>query len=222
MRNLRKLGLVLMAVMALGAVVASAAQAESQFTATEYPATITGHQEGEVNRLVVGGITVECEVATFHGTLAGASSSLTVTPDYTGCETSLGTEATIDTAGCDYLFHAGAAVEGSNHDSYEGSVDVSCETGKEIRVTAGFCNVDVAAQSINSGITYTNLTNAEPTEDVTVDVNSTVAVKGTNVFLCPSSVTSATTGTYESKVTIQGWTDPTEEKQIGVLVSTSE
>lgn len=232
MRNLRKLGLALMAVMALGAVVASAAQATNgEFTAGEYPAVVSAEQETGaeiVNRFVVGGVGVECEVATFGGTLEKPSSTLGIHPHYTNCETSLGTEATIDvTNGCGYLFHAGEGLN-ANDDVFAGTVDIHCEsegktveTATAIVVTAGFCNIDVKTQTGINGITYTNITGSP--KDVTIDVNSTnVEVKGTNVFLCPSAVTSATTGTYESKVTVKGFEDIAEGKQIDALISTEE
>jgi hypothetical protein len=111
-RNLKTLGLALGTVFALGAVLASTASAVTQpvahFTASEYPAHITGTQiENHTFAVFPGNIT--CEAAHFEShAQEKASTSLTVTPKYENCTTQVGGGAkkptTVTTNGCWYRF----------------------------------------------------------------------------------------------------------------------
>ncbi len=215
MRNLKILGLAFVAVLAMSAMVASAAQA-SKFTAAEYPATITGEQEGgsTANRLTVGGAFVTCAQGNYHGTLSEASSTLSVSLDYTECETSFGTSATVDNNGCGYTFHSGAGAE----DTWAGTADLVCPAGQELTVTLGLCTVHVAPQANLGGITFTNKTEASP-KDVTVEAETPVVVNVTNVFLCPLA-TGVQNGTLDTKVTVKAYKDTggTEGAQIDTFI----
>src|SRR4051812_44065241 len=83
--KLKRLGLVLVAVAALAAVGASAAQA-GEFTAENYAATITGNQISKHTFKFEAGTDV-CTVATFHGTQAAAAETLTLNASYENCAT---------------------------------------------------------------------------------------------------------------------------------------
>jgi len=125
-RNLKALGLALFAVLALGAMAASAAQA-GQFTAGGFPATITG-QHTTVQELDTELGTMECGLK-LHGELAAASEDLTLTPEYgTSCKIG-GDEVHVKLNGCDYRLHAGATIA---MDMVEGSLDVKCPAGQAI------------------------------------------------------------------------------------------
>jgi hypothetical protein len=209
MRNLKALGTALMAVVALGAVFASASQAAS-LTAPPYPASLTAEQEsGQVNKFVAGGLTVECKKATFTGTITAATSTPSATPTYEECETSLGTKAPIDTNGCSYQFH----VTAGSGDTFTGTVDVVCPPEKDITVTAGLCTIHIKPQTGLNGITYTNITSAEANkDDVTIDVvSNNIHAVITNVFGCPTEgpfPKTVTNAEYVSKVTVRGFNDP--------------
>jgi len=100
----RSLGLAVVALLALAAIEASAAQA-GQFTAGSYPSTIKGQ---------VGIHLIETEVGTMicserlDGELASAAETLTLTPDFGSTCTLNGKEVHFNANGCDYLLHAGA------------------------------------------------------------------------------------------------------------------
>ena len=108
-RNLKAMGLALVAVFALGAISASSAMAEetkpiAHFTASEYPAKVTGSQIGKAI-LVVGSLGEStCNKAHFHGELTKAATSLTGTGTLEECEmhTFLGQHrpVTVTTNGC--------------------------------------------------------------------------------------------------------------------------
>ena len=79
------LGLAFVAVLAMSAVTASAAQATPLLEASKYWATIeaTGENVGENFHTEAG--TITCKVSHYTGTLSAASSTLTAHPTYTEC-----------------------------------------------------------------------------------------------------------------------------------------
>ncbi len=221
MRCLQILGGVLIAAWVANGLAVASAQG-SQFSATSFPAAITAEQEaGQTNQFEVGGSSVKCSTATFSATLAKARSTLTITPDYTGCTTSFGTEASVDNNGCDFVLHAGSAQDESD-DVFTGAADLVCPAGQELKLTLGLCTIDIPAQEELEGVTYTNKTEASP-HNVTVDLALTaVELKVTNVFLCPLSV-STTTGSYQSKILVKGYEDLAGGKEgsgVGVTLKT--
>ncbi len=214
MRNLKTLGVAFVAMLALTAVVASAAQASS-FTAAEYPAKVTGEQlAAGPNKLTLGSSSVTCSTGNYAGTLAGASSTLEVSLDYTGCKTSFETEATVDNNGCTYLFHSGAS---TGTDKFAATADLKCPAGQELTVTLGLCTVHIAPQNGLTGVTLTNNTGSPG--DVTVTATTAVTVNVTNVFLCPLS-TGSQTATLDANVTVKAYKDTggTEGAQLNALV----
>ncbi len=214
MRKLRTLGVALVAVVALGVVMASAAQA-SKFTASEYPATITGEQEaGQINRLTIGSNYFQCGTGNYHGTMTEASSTLTTTIDITGCETSFGTEATVDNNGCDYLLHSGAEV---TPDVFSATLDLVCPVEKEVTITLGLCTIHIKPQKGLGGVILTNKTEGTR-KDVTVDTSIQLEANVTNVFLCPLT-TGVQTVTTDGKDTYKAYKDgPPEGAQLDFWV----
>ncbi len=207
MCNRKILGLAVVAVLAMTAVAAPAAIA-AEFTAEKYPVKVTGTQDPGTNKIVVegGNLTTECSSTEtkFHGTMEKPTSFLTVEATYKGCISNLGSAATIDMNGCDYIFGVGAGAT----DTWAGFVTINCPAGKQIEVTGGLCNVDIPAQTLLGGVTYTNLTAAKPKKDVTVDM----AIKGikytmTPIIFCPFSHETRSDGEYLSSVTLRAFED---------------
>jgi hypothetical protein len=149
-RNSKLLGLALVAFLAITAVIASSASA-AEFTASDYPATISGTQSA-AHRFEVGGGTVTCNTATFSGTQSGASVNQTIDPTYTGCTAFGFINSTVtgfkNTGGsCDYSFNA------------NGVNTLVCPSG-DVKIDAGPCSVTLEA-SKNTALksnTYTNNT----------------------------------------------------------------
>jgi hypothetical protein len=112
-RNFKALGLAVVAVLAMSAVVSSAAQAAVNYTSTTgvYPATVSGTQSTTHNFVIGGNRTLTCDEAKFSGALTAASTEITITPTYgsatTACHVILlenTFDATVTVNSCDYLF----------------------------------------------------------------------------------------------------------------------
>jgi hypothetical protein len=146
-------GLVALAIVAISAVAASAAQA-GEFTASKYPATITGTQIAKHEFKFNTG-TVNCAKATFDGTLEAASETLTITAEYKECATPKG-GVNVKMNSCDFLLHAGETLENENVD---GSLDVQCnKAGDEIEFVepGNGCVVKIPPQNGLNTLVYTN------------------------------------------------------------------
>lgn len=100
-RNLRALGLALIAVFATAAVLASGAQAQTgKVTVSPSPAWLTAsvieHPEiGKIERFkLAGGQAYVCEENSFAATVKNGDTSITVVPTFKKCSATIGTEAT--------------------------------------------------------------------------------------------------------------------------------
>jgi uncharacterized protein YaiE (UPF0345 family) len=192
-----KLGLVL-AVLALSGVAAQAAQA-GEFTAEQYPATVTGNQISKHTFKFEAG-TVECTVAKFHGTLEAAAETLTVGASYEQCATPNGGAAVgVNMNGCDYEFNAGATVEA---DKVEGTLDIVCPEGKEIELkeAANGCTVKIPSQNGLSKLIYTDHTMAR---DFDVDIGVT-GMSYTQNANCAGGMGTFANGEYGGSSTMTG------------------
>jgi hypothetical protein len=166
-RKLQVLALAMLSVLAMGATAASAQAGE--FTAAEYPATVTGLQVVPHELTTELGV-MECG-AKFHGELSEASEELTLTPGYgTSCQIA-GLQVHVNTNGCDYRFHAGNTL---GMDEVEGSWDVICPEGNkidfEITGVMAVCHLVIPEQLGLGEVTYTDKTMAMP-KDVNVHLN---------------------------------------------------
>jgi hypothetical protein len=167
--KLKNLGLLLLAVLALGAMVASSAGA-ADFTASKYPTSVTSTSAKGNDKLTTEGGSVECK-AHHEGTLTAAASSMTVIAAYSECQAfGLGSATVI--MGCDYVLHA------------SGVTDIECPASNKIVITAGTCEVQIGTQT---GLSSVQLSNGSG--DITAKANLsgikyTVTKDGTG---CPFS-----------------------------------
>lgn len=197
-RKLNSLGLAVLALSAIGALSASAAQA-GQFTAAAFPATVTGIQVGPHELTTELGV-MECG-AKFDGELAEASPDLTLTAAYeTSCEIG-GLEVHVTMNGCDYLFHAGNTL---GMDEVEGSWDIKCPEGNkidfEITGVMMVCHLGIPEQLGLGEVTYTDRTMAMPKDvDLDFNVEGLVYELGPN---CPVAGEFAN-GTYAGRSTLR-------------------
>lgn len=202
-RNLKALGLALMAVFAMSAIGAQAASADL-FTSEEEKTVLTGNETNEHRFTIWGGFTT-CKEAFFEGTVEGKEKpEATVHPEYGECEDSFGSELTVDTEGCFYKLGT-ETVEG------HAPVTIECLEGHSITlrsVNTG-CHITVHEQGPLYGVTYKDGTNpATGKEDVTV----TATVEGihytTNIICQFGGLTGTDTdGFYEGAVTVDGFKD---------------
>lgn len=203
--KIKVLGLSMVGVLAMSAVVASAASATT-FTAAEYPVTVKGAQSTQHVFTAAGG-TVKCTTAKFAGEAGAASETLTIHPTYTGCTafTFINSEITgFKSNECDYLFHAGAKLANGN---FDGTVDLVCqenpETKKpyEVTIDAGPCVAHLPAQKGLATLEYKN----EPGGKVTVIANvSGISGVMTSGVGCPATNGPFNNGTYTGNTLVEG------------------
>jgi hypothetical protein len=193
--RLKALGLALMAVIAIGAVSATAAQA-GEFTAEKYPATITGTPLAKHQFHFIAG-TVTCNSTMFHGNLAAASNTLTLKAEYSECSTP-GGAVNVFMNSCDYVLHAGETLE---EGTVDGSLDIKCAEGDEIefKEPGSGCIVKLPPQI---GTTTLKYTNHKVGKDFDLDVDiETLLYKQTEE--CPGGV-GIHLGHYTGQNTITG------------------
>ncbi len=168
-RKLKVLGLALIAVLAMSSVAASAASAQN-FTASAYPATVTGSQSTTHQFVIGGNRTLTCDVATFALTLTASSPTATVTPKYGSTETACHVillentfDATVDMKGCDFLFTEPVGLAGKVHvkcPAGSGPITITVYNGHKVthNVANEICRYTIVEQSPGGGLTYTNNT----------------------------------------------------------------
>ena len=166
-RNLKVLGLALVAVFAMSAMVASAASATThRLTAETATADLTGNQT-VANQFKLTGATVTCNTVKFSGTAATLTEEITVHPTYEGnCQVSPIGSATINTEGCNYT------ITGETNATGHAPVHIVCSGSNEITIN-GPCVIHVkGGQTPTGGVTFTN--GVDPTKgDVTVKATVT-------------------------------------------------
>jgi len=198
-RNLKVLGLALGAVLALGALTASAAMAVPQFTASTYPAQVTGSNTKGSEVFTTEAGKVECDSHFLSTSQAAASSTLTVAPKYSNCDAFF-LSATVDTEGCTYVFHATELVSAG---VYKHHVDVVCPAGQSIKIVAGGgqCNAEIKGQTGLTSVKTTNL--AGGTVTVQPEVTKVAYTVTKDGFGCPFNGTgNKTDGTYTGDVVV--------------------
>jgi hypothetical protein len=230
-RNLKALGLALVAVFAMSAMAASAAQAEgvSELTPQENKhVIITGEQIGKHVFITAAGQELTCETAKFDGTINGNSTTLTVEPTYSNCHTTFPKlPATVTMNGCDYLFH-GQLTNPAN--TFKASVDIVCpspggvESTIEVHIyndtahTELLCTLTIKGQT---GKTTNTLSNVAGTPDDVKLVSAVTNVETTShQALCGQKTVWQNT-TYNGETTVKAYSTSgtTEVAQVNLTVS---
>ena len=157
-RNLRALGLALLAVFALGAIGAQAASAH-EFKSDGQRSVITGANVG-AHEFTVGSVgTVSCSTAKFEGTVdAGAGKTevdeITIKPTYTGC-TFGGQAASVFFNDCAYVFDSDTTA-GNSTGGEHANVKIECGVNNTVKVHTVNCTITVGPQEIKHGVRYVN------------------------------------------------------------------
>ncbi len=203
MRNLKIIGLALVAVLALSAMFASAASANPKFTAASYPQTLTTEDTGEEDLFTVSGSELTCSAEQFTGELKEASSELTVTPHYNNCKTkgAAFNNVTVTTNNCTFIFTANTTV--GKHGA--GPVRIACpgspieihhySTAHNHTTNVSSCTVTVGSQTAQHHLTYSN-----PTK-TSVLISGTVTVTAQTHGACSFGLTVNTTSEYHTSTT---------------------
>jgi hypothetical protein len=207
-RNLKVLGLALVAAFALSAVVASAASAH--FTIGSDTATLTAapltNQVFETTGTTGENAKVTCEnIEVGNEHFGTEQAEITVHPTYnTNCTVNIeglgNLTAEIITTGCNYIFTTG--------DTTAQNVHIECDAGKQIEVTAFILGkfrkcLDVHEQTPTSAIVhYRNGTNAA-TGKMDVEIESTVTgITYEKTGSCAFGVTEGNDAKYTGRVTV--------------------
>ncbi len=226
-RNLKVLGLALVAVFALASSAASAANGK---LTSDGPVTLTGTETGAVtaNQLTAFGSNVRCPGSTYsghklnqpNGFLTSGEEVATITPHYTdtACTaTALNLPATVDMNGCDYVFHLGATVAGKT-DTYSILATVTnCTSHIKVTVfnaarTATVCTITVTENAAGySGLEAVDTTNGEI--DIIGSISKKISVdeEGT---LCGTH--SEAEASLAQDVTVVGHNEAGEPTTIGI------
>lgn len=223
-RNIKALGLALLAAFAFSALAVQTASADTtkhQFATTgEAPTVLTGEQEaGEgKHKFTVGEATLTCEHVTFSGTVSGTEADhVSVVPSYTECHDSSGSvPVTVHVNGCTFTFHSDTEETGEGESATtHAPVDIVCPSGKEITITISEaekpCVVHVPPQTGLHGVTYTNITeNEKDAVTVTATVND-IKATSTGGFICLVSGLSSEVkehkSVYTGATTVTGFKD---------------
>jgi hypothetical protein len=188
-RKLKVLGLALVAVLAMTAVLASAAQATTTFTASESSGTVKATQTTEQVFTTEAG-TVKCKTATQEGSFSSKSfTSLEVAPAYKECSAFGFLSATVTPGTCKYKFTGQAS-------GTLATVDIVCPSG-DITVTTFGCVIHVEPQT---GLNHVLFSNKAGDVEATATISK---VKYTATSGCPNGANGTTSdGTLTGGATV--------------------
>ncbi len=227
-RNLKILGLALVAAFAMSAMAAASAQAVGHFT-SDGPVILKGTDEpGSENYFEYPGLgKVECPDSSYVGERNGGgfieNSPIvsTIIPGYHNetCVGPNGTQkATITMNGCDYLVQLGETTEGVK-DEFGATVEIVCPANKviEIHVYLGsteasqLCLVKVGAQGGITGLDVANELEGEETAGTLTITGKTENIKGSKSGLCGATAKNLT---YKATITVEGLNKGEEKTKI--------
>jgi hypothetical protein len=191
MKHSKMLALAVCAMLALTAFAGASSASAAKFKSSVASVALTGTQVGS-HVFTVTGSEVTCTTANFTGTGPASKESETqkMHPEYSGCKAFGIINATINTAGCNYLFNANTTAVNL----------VDCTAGK-ITVTAnsflGNCGVEVPNQNGISEVTTATM-GSTPSRTITANANAT-NIKDTvttSTGICPLTKASHTNSVY--------------------------
>jgi hypothetical protein len=202
--RIKALGLGCLAVLAMGAVaIEAAATTGGHFTSNKEKTTLEGVEQVTSDKLELvaeNGEGIICEESTYHGVVTGTTfTQATLTPVFDGCKTTGGTEVTMVSHGCDFLFTVR-----SEPATKHSTVHLACPAGATITVSHPSCQIVIGAQLLE-GVTYTKI-QWRGTESLTVDftINNVKLAyhSGICVFLGTNH-----TGKLNGSIIIKAWED---------------
>lgn len=144
--KLKASGAILIAVLAVSAFGASAAQAEGLFEAEEYPVALLG-EETETLEIESELGTMKCKEVDLTGEMTGNASMISGVPDFEGC--TLGAyKVEVFVTGCELAFHGGKEIA---EEEFESTMDVACGESEAaeiaIHIPLSNCVIRVVGQA---------------------------------------------------------------------------
>ena len=173
MRNLKILGLALVAALAFSAMAASAASATTAVVTPGHHIEGLFGEDGAGDHALTGIAGIECTTVHYEGT--ATTSSITLEPTFEECHTTTGAPLTVTTNGCDYQLTLGGPLNGMVAPIKH--VQVVCPRNAKIEVhvygnaahTIPACTINIPGQTPGAE----DLT-ATDTTDGTIDIKGTV------------------------------------------------
>jgi hypothetical protein len=160
-RNLKTLGLAVVAVLAMNVMVVSVASAANEFHSAGTPTTISGLHKSTTALHIPGAGTWECTTTAFHGVQTGTTAKeLTIHPTYSGCKAFGFSTTDVSTTGCDYTLTQPSSLKSVTH--------VVCQTTAGpphvqhlVRITptvfgGSVCTVTFGSQSPTGNVSFIN------------------------------------------------------------------
>lgn len=225
-RNFLRIGLALMASIAISAAVVPVAQATAGHFGWETGATrVTLHSEptggSQLLKTTAGSLT--CDTVTADASLEGlgnpSASIETTAITYTDstkeadhCRGPLGTSPVIAMNGCQYKFNAGETVEGKTNTT-KGTLDITGCTNadKSITISAGICTLHFKEQTL--GPIYYHTFEESGKEKVTIEPRIT-NFHYVHTGLCGNGT--GTTGEYEGNIIAEAENNTGEQRHLTV------
>ena len=229
-RNLKALGLTLVAAMALGAIGAQGASAVNhEFKSSAAETVLTGHAESGTHKFTAtAGVFTECTNATFEGENNGFTrNTVTVHPTYSSCNLSGGAESNVvvDTGGCNFVFGSDTEASAAHFSAQEHArTGLECEGAHSasphvIEITAPGCRIAFEETHANSvevnqsllGVNYTNVESHGSHSKKAITVNATVrtirytVTSGSFCGLIGHAAGTYSSGSYDGKASVTGY-----------------
>ena len=204
-RNLRALGLSLMAIFALGAMAASVASANPKFTSATgvYPQHLIAEDTvGAEDEWTTSNNALICSGETFTATLSAASNAVSFTPNFVNCKTKDSTfnNVTITHNGCNFEFTATVTVSAVES---KGPVHIKCPKPLEIhhysdeKHATSICTETVVTQTATGEVSYTNQAGGH------VFLHGSIGIVGGTHGTCSFGFTLNTNSTYHFSDTVR-------------------
>lgn len=212
-RNLKTLGIALVAAFAMSAIGASSASASFPLFHTEAEDTVLTGSQGQLaalNVLTTDLGELKCKDVKYIGTQAGlTTSTMTLKPKFEQCQHA-GENATVTEKSCAFVFHLGESTE-----PIEAQMDIECVDGDQIVVHTEECTTTIPPQSGLKKVTFTNEGEAT-TRSVIADLGLEEIHYVEHGAGCASETETTENGTYTGKITVTG--EDSEQVHIGLWI----
>lgn len=213
-RNLKALGLALVAVLALGAITASSALAafEAEGTPVRVTRSANNTQEFTYNE----GVVTKCTTVGGSGEQAiSPSEDFRFNPTLSGCTfPAFGATAEVSMNGCGYTFTSAMG-------STSMSTHIACPEGQSIDITvktfgSTLCDLHIAPQTPGGTIAASNVGSGTTREfKISLNVNG---ISGTRTGSSLCGPATSTTGTYSGEVNLTGETTGPAPAHVGIFM----
>lgn len=175
-RNLKTLWGVALAALAIGAYAAPAASATTHvFHGEVEPIIVTAEQETQFV-FAIGELETKCEAVRIAGTAIEEAEEFAVATELEECEFA-GLAVAIETAGCTNI------TSGETDEEEHAHVNLECEEGVSVKVTAMGCTITVPSQELGGGVHFTNVGEGQERQ-ITLEVTEKEIHYTTSGFLC--------------------------------------